>query len=63
MDEARILAIDREADVPNCSITEYALGSGGWRPAFALRRSNFVVPTIQAEAAVTSAPDKPAGPK
>jgi broad specificity phosphatase PhoE len=63
MDEARILAIDREADVPNCSITEYALGSEGGRPAFALRRANFVVPTIQAEAAVTSAPDKPAGPK
>ncbi len=63
MDETRILAIDREADVPNCSITEYALGSEGDRPAFALRRTNFVVPTIRAEAAVTSAPDKPAGPK
>jgi len=63
MDEARILAIDREADVPNCSITEYALGREGWNPSFALRRSNFVVPTIQAEAAVTSAPDTPAGPK
>ena len=63
MDEARILGIDREADVPNCSITEYALGSEHGRPAFALCRTNFVVPTIEAEAAVTTAPDKPAGPK
>ncbi|MFL6591420.1 MAG: histidine phosphatase family protein [Luteimonas sp.] len=63
MDEARILAIDREADVPNCSITEYLLDSEQGRPAFSLRRTNFVVPTIQADAAVTSAPDKPAGPK
>ena len=63
MDEATILAIDREADVPNCAITEYALGEEGGRPKFALRRTNFVVPMIEAGAPVTSAPDTPAGPK
>jgi broad specificity phosphatase PhoE len=63
MDEAKILAIDREADVPNCAITGYALGDEGGRPNFALRRTNFVVPMVEAGAPVTSAPDAPAGPK
>jgi broad specificity phosphatase PhoE len=63
MDEAEILAIDREADVPNCAITEYALDDAGGQPAFALRCTNFVAPMIEGGAPVTSAPDKPAGPK
>jgi broad specificity phosphatase PhoE len=63
MDEAQILAIDRGADVPNCAITEYALGEPHRGPAFALVRSNFVVPMLDAGAPVTSAPDQPAGPK
>ena len=63
MDEAKILAIDREADVPNCAITEYALDARRGQPAFALRCTNFVVPMIEGGAPVTSAPDKPAGPK
>jgi broad specificity phosphatase PhoE len=63
MDEAKILAIDREADVPNCAFTEYALGNERGRPAFALRCTNFVVPMIEGGAPVTTAPDTPAGPK
>jgi broad specificity phosphatase PhoE len=63
MDEAQILAIDRQADVPNCAITEYALGQCEGRATFALVCTNVVVPMLDAGAPVTSAPDQPAGPK
>ena len=63
MDEAMILAIDRQADVPNCAITEYALGDAAGQPTFALRCTNFVAPMIEGGAPVTSAPDTAAGPK
>jgi broad specificity phosphatase PhoE len=60
LDEARILAIDREGDVANCSITEYhaaadpnGKGSAGLR----LARYNFTVPLEDAGARVTKAPD------
>ncbi len=33
MDEAQILAIDREGDVANCGVTEYELRDGGMRLA------------------------------
>ena len=60
MTEEQILAIDREADVANCGITEYAfdpaLGKGG---GLALRRYNFVAPLERAGAPVTDAPDAP----
>jgi probable phosphoglycerate mutase len=58
--EAQILAIDAEADVANCGVTEYrfdpALPPDG---ALALARYNFVSPLRQAGAPVTSAPDAP----
>jgi len=63
MDEAEVLEHDRRADVPNCSITEYAIDRTDPESRFCLVRANFVVPTIEDEAAVTVAPDKPAGPK
>ena len=57
MDEATILAIDRQADIANCSITEYGYDptvgkSGNLR----LLRYNITAPVAQ-ETAVTSAPD------
>jgi broad specificity phosphatase PhoE len=64
MDEREILAIDKESDVPNCGVTEYALkraDGGGER--FRLERTNFVVPLLEAGTPVTRAPDRPAGPK
>jgi len=63
MDEEKILAIDREADVPNCGITEYALDRKLPDARFALRAANLVLPLVEAGAPVTTAPDKPAGPK
>lgn len=59
-DEAAILAIDREADVANCSITEYdfpADGRGFATPR--LIRYNFVAPLTETATPVTTAPDKP----
>jgi probable phosphoglycerate mutase len=56
--EEGILAIDAEAEVANCSVTEYgfdpALGPSG---GLALRRYNFVAPLEEAGAPVTSEPD------
>ncbi len=58
LDEAGILAIDREADVANCGVTEYRFDpahgrSGGLR----LHRYNFTAPLVQEGAAVTAEPD------
>lgn len=63
LDEARILTIDRKGDVPNCGVTEYGLDCSATEASFTLRRANFVPPILVAAAPVTSAPDKPAGPK
>ena len=62
-DEAEILAIDREADVPNCGITAYGLESDCEDACFQLHQANLVAPMDEAGAPVTTAPDVPAGPK
>lgn len=64
LDEGAILAIDRQADVPNCGLTEYALQDITQVSAcFRLVAANQVAP-MEAEAApVTVAPDEPKGPK
>ena len=61
LDEAQILEIDKEGDVPNCGITSYRLDDAQG----ALRRDlvNFVAPLVQAGAPVTVAPDQQAAPK
>ncbi|KLI97854.1 histidine phosphatase family protein [Luteimonas sp. FCS-9] len=63
MDERQILDIDREADVPNCSITEYGLDRDRRDARFELQVANFALPLREAGAPVTAAADKPAGPK
>ena len=64
LDEATILAIDREADVPNCGLTTYvhdpAAGPSG---RLVLRHANTVFPLADAGAPVTAAPDVQAAPK
>ena len=58
MDEARILAIDREGDVPNCSVTSYRTVTGEETAgAFKLDLVNFTAPLEQADTPVTVAPD------
>ena len=64
LDEAQILAIDREGDVANCGVTSYffnpALGDAG---ALQLRAYNFVAPLEEAGAPVTFTPDAPVAVK
>ena len=64
LDETAILAIDREADVPNCAITSYAFDpSLGKHGKLALRLLNVVAPLEAAGTPVTKQKDVPAAPK
>jgi len=61
MDEAQILGIDKQGDVPNCSVTSYEhdpLSNG-----MVVDLVNFVAPLREAGAPVTVEPDVPAAPK
>jgi broad specificity phosphatase PhoE len=59
MSEAKVLAVDREADVANCSITEYRFDTGAGKDGnLVLVRYNVTAPVEQSDVAVTSAPDK-----
>jgi hypothetical protein len=64
LNEAEILDIDRQSDVPNCGVTSYefdpALGRHG---KLAPRLVNFVLPLTEAGEPVTDEPDVPAAPK
>src|SRR5688572_23952945 len=58
MDEARILAVDKEGDVVNCGVCEYAFEPDDARLCVPkLSRYNFAAPLIEEHAAVTSEPD------
>ncbi len=64
MDEQAILQIDRQADVPNCSVTSYEFDPHrGRNGKLALQLVNFVAPLEEAGASVTSEPDVPGAPK
>jgi probable phosphoglycerate mutase len=55
MDEAEILAVDRAADVANCSVTQYDVDPG--RDGMVLHRFNFTAPMEQEGTPVTAEPD------
>lgn len=56
--EAEILAIDRQGDIANCSITEYRFDpSAGKNGKLLLDRYNVTAPIEQEQAPVTKAPD------
>jgi len=62
--EAEILAIDRQADVPNCGITSYVFDpSRGTHGKLVPDLVNFVAPLLEEGAPVTVAPDVPVAPK
>jgi 2,3-bisphosphoglycerate-dependent phosphoglycerate mutase len=62
--EAQILAIDREGDVANCSVTSYErVRSDDGAEDLRLSRYNFVAPLEAAGAPVTTEPDVPAAPR
>ncbi len=58
MTEARVLEIDAQAEVANCSVTAYAREPGS--PGMQLRLYNFVAPLEEAGAPVTHESDAPA---
>jgi len=60
LDETQILAIDREGDVANCSVTEYAFGpDAGPTGGLVLHRYNFTTPLEREGTPVTAEPDRP----
>lgn len=64
LDEHAILDIDRQADVPNCGLTEYALQDITQTSAcFRLVAANQVAPMLDKGTEVTAEPDKSEGPK
>jgi broad specificity phosphatase PhoE len=65
LDEARILAIDREGDVANCGVTEYACepGTDAAGAQMHLVRYNFIAPLHEGGAPVTSAKDLSYAPR
>ena len=64
MTEGDILAIDREHDVANCSVTAYEYDANlGKHGKLALRFFNFVAPLEAEGASVTTEKDVPVAPK
>ncbi|MBC5763317.1 histidine phosphatase family protein [Ramlibacter albus] len=61
LDESQILAIDAEADVPNCGVTSYRLDRA--TNNLRLDLANFIAPLKEAGAPVTVEPDALAAPK
>ena len=58
LDEAAILAIDRQGDVANCSITEYRAGiRQDGESGLELQRYNWAVPVDAQDVTVTRSPD------
>ena len=58
LNEAEILAIDREGDVANCSITEYRFDASiGQHGGLKLARYNVTAPIEASDVEVTSAPE------
>jgi broad specificity phosphatase PhoE len=56
--EQKVLAVDRETDVANCSVTSYAYDpTVGWHGKLVLRTFNFVAPVEEAGAEITKEPD------
>lgn len=59
LDEAEILAIDKQGDVANCAVTEYRFDSSfGRNGGLVLERYNVTAPMEEEHEAVTRAPDQ-----
>ncbi|RYG86728.1 MAG: histidine phosphatase family protein [Alphaproteobacteria bacterium] len=58
LSEAEILAIDKQGDVANCSVTEYVHDAGAGKDGkLMLVRYNITAPITESATTVTSAPD------
>ena len=60
LNEAQILAIDKQGEVANCSVTEYRLEEDGGSGGLKLARYNFTAPMEREGAEVTAEPDQTA---
>ena len=59
LDEAAVLAIDKEGEVMNCGLCEYAFEPDDAKTCMPkLLRYNFAAPLLEEAAPITSAPDK-----
>jgi probable phosphoglycerate mutase len=58
MDEDAILTVDRQGDVANCSVTEYAYDPQENPDGMVLRRFNFTAPMEREGTSVTAEPDQ-----
>ena len=64
MTEVDILAVDREHQIANCSVTAYEFDpSAGLHGRLVLKLFNFVAPIEEAGEEVTRKPDVPVGLK
>lgn len=64
MTEAEILAVDREHEVANCSVTHYVFNPAlGRKGRMELRLFNHVAPLREVGAPVTRRPDTPVAPR
>lgn len=64
LDEHKILAIDKQGDVPNCALTTYRYDrTTKKRGGYLLQEANFVVPLDRAGAEITTEPDAPVAAK
>ena len=61
LDEAKILAIDKGGDVPNCAVTAYRMDAAA--RCLVPELVNFVAPLVETGTPVTAAPDAQAAPK
>jgi hypothetical protein len=62
--EAEVLAIDKQAEVANCSVTTYALdATAGAHGGMRLVRFNDVGHLVREGEPVTAEPDVPRGPR
>jgi broad specificity phosphatase PhoE len=60
LDESEILEIDRQGDVPNCSVTAYEFDpSAGRKGKLVLQYANLVAPMRESDTPVTREPDAP----
>ena len=64
MDEQQVLSLDRNNDVPNCSVTSYEFDpTHGKNGKLVLRLINFVAPLQEAGMPITVEADMPAAPR
>ena len=64
MTEEEILAIDRQIDVPNCSVTSYQYDpNANLQGRLTLRQAYFTAPLTDAGTRVTAMRDVPVAPK